>query len=587
MPNKSFLKNTSGNVALTTALLIIPLLAAVGAAIDYTRLKNVRTDYQAAADAAVLSASTASGLTNNELTKLADDVFLTNIQSANQTDAGRLIFLNDGLRYEAEKEVPLTFMKVVGISDKSVEVTAEVATAITDVEIAMVLDTTGSMEPYLNNMKIGAIDFVNTIDTASNGQAKFSIVPFVASVNVGRFLSNMELDRNADSKYHANYMEDKIIFFENGATCGGVADPDGGSTSERSSLGYYFKELFGFQNAHAQAAGQYLGSFPDGWTSTGECIYSTPPKLNHFDLYSDMDVLWKGCVEARPAPFDVSNDPANGSADTKWVPYFWPDEEPRGATPTTHNYYFGGDYNADTRPIPDVNFYNWTPSINPIKYDSSLTFDIDETAPSTLGPNKACPDEVLPLNSDASIVRQKINDLSHWNDGGTVASEGIAWGMRMLTPEAPFTEGAATNDDLQKIMILFGDGKNELPVNVDNSSMISDYSAYGYVSGNQIRETGFMDSVYPMPTGQPRIDAISTQSQAMLDERMIAACDAAKAEDITVLTILFNETDLATQAVYRDCASSPDKALIASDLAGLREAFKQISSNILRMYLRK
>jgi Flp pilus assembly protein TadG len=44
-----------------------------------------------------------------------------------------------------------------------------------------------------------------------------------------------------------------------------------------------------------------------------------------FDLFNAMGVAWRGCVEARPAPFDVHDAPATGG-DTLFVPMFAVDE---------------------------------------------------------------------------------------------------------------------------------------------------------------------------------------------------------------------------------------------------------------------
>ena len=582
-----FIRNTRGNVMIMTALLSIPIAVAAGAAIDYSRIANERSNYQEAADSAVLAASKQFGKPKKELKKLADDVFLTNLQSADKSKAGKLIFLQDGLRYEASSKIPLFLMSVGGMADSKITVEAEVGLGSEKVEIAMVLDTTGSMQPNMTAMKQSAISFVETIDEASNGDAKFSVVPFVASVNVGKLLTNMELDRNADSTHHANILENRHVYWDDSADCGfDSAEPDGGSTQEGTSLGDYFWKIFGINSAHAQTPGPHYGLLPSDWTSASNCDYRTPPKLNHFTFYSNINVDWKGCVEARPGNLDVSNDPATNDPNTKWVPYFWPDEEPRGTPAMTHNHYFDDPY-IDMAPTPELWDMNWGPTANVIKYDGSWNFNIDETGPDTLGPNKSCPDEMLPLNSDASIVKQRINTLTHWNDGGTIASEGIAWGMRALTPEAPLTQAEPKDEKLKKVLVLFGDGKNEMPVNIDNSMMFTDYTAYGYAAGGELNSTGKMNDVHATTTGPARINAIQTATQDFLDERMLAACDNAKAQDITILTILFNETDAKTQQVYKDCASSNDKAIIASDAASLQSAFDELAGKIMQVHLRK
>ena len=52
---RKFRGNTRGNVAIITALAMLPMVAAVGCVIDYTDATMIRTKLQAAADAATLA----------------------------------------------------------------------------------------------------------------------------------------------------------------------------------------------------------------------------------------------------------------------------------------------------------------------------------------------------------------------------------------------------------------------------------------------------------------------------------------------------------------------------------------------------
>lgn len=51
----SFIKNTSGNLAVTFAILAIPVIGAVGVAVDYMRLSDMRSNLQDSVDAALLA----------------------------------------------------------------------------------------------------------------------------------------------------------------------------------------------------------------------------------------------------------------------------------------------------------------------------------------------------------------------------------------------------------------------------------------------------------------------------------------------------------------------------------------------------
>jgi len=54
------------------------------------------------------------------------------------------------------------------------------------VEIALALDNTGSMSADIGNLQTTATNMVNTVMSAGNGSnVKFSVVPYVATVNPG------------------------------------------------------------------------------------------------------------------------------------------------------------------------------------------------------------------------------------------------------------------------------------------------------------------------------------------------------------------------------------------------------------------
>src|SRR5262245_29223261 len=71
-----FLRNQNGGVAPTLGLLAIPLVAIVGAAVDYSRANSTRTAMQAALDSAALMLSKdAQSLTAAQLDSKATTYF--------------------------------------------------------------------------------------------------------------------------------------------------------------------------------------------------------------------------------------------------------------------------------------------------------------------------------------------------------------------------------------------------------------------------------------------------------------------------------------------------------------------------------
>ena len=79
---------------------------------------------------------------------------------------------------------------------------------------------------------------------------------------------------------------------------------------------------------------------------------------------------------------------------------------------------------------------------NPFKYRNNSA-SLDTSPPDTRGPNRGCPTPIVPLTTNESTVQTNIAAMRHWSGGGTNQAEGLAWGWRVLSPTAPFTEGVA------------------------------------------------------------------------------------------------------------------------------------------------
>jgi hypothetical protein len=70
-----------------------------------------------------------------------------------------------------------------------------------------------------------------------------------------------------------------------------------------------------------------------------------------------------------------------------------------------------------------------------------------------------------------------------------------------------------------------------------------------------------------------------------LNNRMSNLCTAMKRQGIIVYTITFNLTDTGTQGLFRGCASQPDYWFNSPTQADLRNAFRQIGSQLANLRL--
>ncbi len=97
-----FFKNKCGGVAPLVAMSIIPLMGAVGAAVDYTRANGARTAFQAALDAtALMAAKNAVNESAADLQTEAIQLFQRAVQPSRYRQHSDQGNLHNGRRREA------------------------------------------------------------------------------------------------------------------------------------------------------------------------------------------------------------------------------------------------------------------------------------------------------------------------------------------------------------------------------------------------------------------------------------------------------------------------------------------------------
>ena len=144
---KSFLGDQRGGTAILFGLMLLPLMAAVGAAVDDSRAANVRTAMQAAADAAALLLAREGGtLSNRGLTDRARQVFQANFHRPG-AEVGQFEVekTSTSIRVTAEGSVKTVIMGIFRIDTIKLSTVSEVGWGQNRIELALVLDNTLSM----------------------------------------------------------------------------------------------------------------------------------------------------------------------------------------------------------------------------------------------------------------------------------------------------------------------------------------------------------------------------------------------------------------------------------------------------------
>lgn len=186
---RRFIDDRRGAIAIIFAILLIPLLAMLGGAIDFSRSLIVKTRLLGALDAAVLATATASSLENAERIAYGQSIFQANYPVTELgTPAQAIISITADGRVTGSVSANLstTFLRVIGIDDFTIHSTNEAKLAtLVKAEVVLVLDYSGSMNwsGKYQAMRAASIDLINTLSQeGSNENIKFGLVPFSTHV---------------------------------------------------------------------------------------------------------------------------------------------------------------------------------------------------------------------------------------------------------------------------------------------------------------------------------------------------------------------------------------------------------------------
>ncbi|MCB8837654.1 pilus assembly protein TadG-related protein [Aurantimonas sp. VKM B-3413] len=182
-----FGRDRSGNFGVVAALTAVPLILAMGGGVDYSNAFRIRTDLQSAADAAVLAAARYSGTDETERQRQADLLFNANVKDGVQVTATRLSHDEKKYTYDVQFTVPTAFLSLMHVNSLSMSVEAVSAHSDLPLDIALVLDSTGSMgsSGKMTQMKAAVKLFVsNFADMNEEARVQMAMVPFDTQVQV-------------------------------------------------------------------------------------------------------------------------------------------------------------------------------------------------------------------------------------------------------------------------------------------------------------------------------------------------------------------------------------------------------------------
>ena len=188
-----FWNNRQGSVAPMLGIAILPLLGAVGAAVDYTQASATRTAFQTALDSTALMLSkTAATQTPADLQTAATNDFnalftRTNAKNVTvtanySTTSGSQLVLN------GSATVDTNFLSVLGIDTIHIAASTTSTWGNTRLRVALVLDNTGSMASSgkMTALKTASQNLLTQLKSAAvtADDVYVSVIPFGKDVNV-------------------------------------------------------------------------------------------------------------------------------------------------------------------------------------------------------------------------------------------------------------------------------------------------------------------------------------------------------------------------------------------------------------------
>jgi Flp pilus assembly protein TadG len=191
-----FRKDRRGGVVPMLAIAIVPMMGAVGASVDFSRINATRTAFQAAIDSAALmlakEARDLDGTQLNQKTQAYFNALFTKPQAYNVQLTPQLTSPQEGtflLNISGSATVDTTFARILGYPQVTFSANSTVTWGIRKLNLALVLDNTGSMAQSgkMTALKAASHKLLDTLKKAAttSGDILVSIVPFATDVNVG------------------------------------------------------------------------------------------------------------------------------------------------------------------------------------------------------------------------------------------------------------------------------------------------------------------------------------------------------------------------------------------------------------------
>jgi Flp pilus assembly protein TadG len=525
---RRFAADRSGAVSIMVAGGIIAFVGFLGLATDAARGYMVKEKLSEALDAAALAGGRVINSPNRD-----DDIrmfFNANFPSGylGATHDDPIIEMGaDGrtITVTASANLPTTLMRVLGLNTMNVSATTEVTIDSKNLEVALVLDVTGSMAGQrIIDLKSAANELIDIVvqDEQTPFYSKIAIIPYSSGVNAGTYAADVRGATNTTTKNitGATRTSPVVVTSPNHGFVNGDKIYINGITSGMTELNN------GSSNPYYVVASATTNTFavhrPSGSNLNGTSFHS----------YS-----WGGqirCANYGCQYLGFTNASGN------------PDRHQISSCVSERT---GSEKFTDAAPSTDFVGRNYPPSAS--------------------SGNPCLGDTIIPLTSDKSSLHTAIDGFAAV--GSTAGHLGIAWGWYLVSPNFAYLfpsmgqPGAYGDEELRKVVILMTDGEFNTAF---CSGVIAEDSTSGSGSNN--------DHI--------NCDAPNGSSLAQAQ----SLCANMKAAGVILYTVGFDiASSPNTTALMTSCATDASHVYLPADGTALKDAFHDIAIRVSQLRLSK
>ncbi len=449
--------HNEGNVLVIIAIAAMAVIGSVGVAVDIGRSQMVQAKLQNAVDAAGLAAG--ATLNTEDLTDVATKYITLNFSSDNlgatlKSVTSQLTADKKILTITATATLPTTITKIFGNSLVTLDAATEVTRSNKGLELALVLDTTGSMAgSKLDSLKSAAHDLVDILfgSDATQENLWIGVVPFSQAVNIGPSRTNWL------------------------------------NASHYASLNWSPTSWAGCVDARYSAGRDFTDDPPFDVANPGAAVPAAPyERLRAYYWPDDANNDWIGTTSNT-----VNTRICNRNANCTCANYGPCTTTVAGNVTTVISCSGSGNTRTCNRAVTTT-----SPSY---------------TITATRGPNAYCPSELTPLTNVKTTIYAGIDALAA--RGNTHINLGAVWGWRLISPRWRGYWGGAMNTNnlpldynaplMSKAVVIMTDGTNTMSSNVR--------SAYGYLSDGYLGTTNASTAVTALNT---RLSTVCTAMKA-------------------------------------------------------------------------